>query len=281
MGNLRTAGAVCLGLIVILLANPGMAEDRVRIGTSEFVYSDLAQQIGGSAVAVDLLDRQKIAAEGGTTAIAKYDLILCDGTAADTWLRDAARQASPHPLVLEATDMQSDSAPWYNLQTMSGLAQNLAKELTRHEPVRSAETSLNLARYLKGFEPIDARIAEIAKDYEGSEVFVTDDLFLGILARMHFKIEDGRYVKALQRTTKSTPASVDAVKEAISMRDASILLYDRDSKNSATHALVAAANDINLPVVGLREKLPTALHYQQWMLRQLNAVHGALNEAAP
>jgi hypothetical protein len=36
-----------------------------------------------------------------------------------------------------------------------------------------------------------------------------------------------------------------------------------------------------MPVVGLRENLPSGLHYQQWMLRQLNAVHGALNEAAP
>jgi hypothetical protein len=62
---------------------------------------------------------------------------------------------------------------------------------------------------------------------------------------------------------------------------AMILLYNRDTKTALSDELVAIANDAGIPVVGLGEKLPTGLNHQQWTLRQLNAIHGALNEASP
>ena len=286
MWNVRIASAACLVLLASLLTTTSMAADRMRIGVTEFVYSDLAQQIGGPAITIDLVQRRTAAAQGGTASITAYDLILCDGAAEDAWLRDAVQHASPQPVVLEiphqpSADEGAAAFPWYDLKAMSGLAQDFAKQISSRNPAQAQEIATNLVRYLRAFQPVDSRIAEIAKDYEGSEVFVTDDLFRGILKQMRFKVQDEAYVKSLQSGAAPSAKSLAALKQAITLREASILLYDRDATNPATKALVAAANDAGVPVVGLRERLPTALHYQQWMLRQLNAVHGALNEAAP
>jgi zinc/manganese transport system substrate-binding protein len=78
-----------------------------------------------------------------------------------------------------------------------------------------------------------------------------------------------------------SPKLVAELKDAIMGHKAMILLYNRDAATPATDELVAIANDAGIPVVGLGEKLPSGLSHQQWMLRQLNAIHGALNEASP
>jgi zinc/manganese transport system substrate-binding protein len=129
--------------------------------------------------------------------------------------------------------------------------------------------------------PIDRKIEEIARTYAGTDIFLTDIRFLGLVERLRFKVQDGAYLKALQSGGVPSPKLVAELKDAIMGHKATILLYNKDAATPITDELVAIANDAGIPVVGLGEKLPSGLNHQQWMLRQLNAIHGALNEASP
>jgi zinc/manganese transport system substrate-binding protein len=130
-------------------------------------------------------------------------------------------------------------------------------------------------------DPINRKIEEIATTYAGADVFLTDARFLGLVERLRFKVQDGAYIKALQSGGAPSAKSIAELKDAIMGHKAMILLYNRDTKTALSDEVVALANDAGIPVVGLGEKLPSGLHYQQWMLRQLNAIRGALNEASP
>jgi zinc/manganese transport system substrate-binding protein len=281
LAGAATRWLVGFGLLPFLLPAAAMAAGPVRIGTSEFVYSDLAQQIGESAVSVTLLDRRTVAARGNS--LAGSDLILSGGTAADAWLRDAARNASPRPVVLEvarhtANKPNAAELPIYDPTAVAAAAQYLAGELSRRAPAAAPAIAANLARYAEAFRPIDRKMAEIAKSYEGTQVFLTDASFLGLVRRLHFGVQDEAYLKS---GGAPSAKSVAELKDAIGGRKASILIYDRDAAPGINNDLVEIANDSGIPVVGLGEKLPSGLHYQQWMLRQLNVIHGALNEASP
>jgi zinc/manganese transport system substrate-binding protein len=129
--------------------------------------------------------------------------------------------------------------------------------------------------------PIDRKIEEIARTYAGTDIFLTDVRFLGLVERLRFKVQDGAYIKALQSGSVPPAKLVAELKDAIMGHKAMILLYNRDTKTALSDELIAIANDAGIPVVGLGEKLPTGLNHQQWTLRQLNAIHGALNEASP
>jgi zinc/manganese transport system substrate-binding protein len=129
--------------------------------------------------------------------------------------------------------------------------------------------------------PIDRKIEQIARTYAGTDIFLTDIRFLGLVERLRFKVQDGAYIKALQSGVAPSPKLIAELKDAIMGHKAMILLYNRDAATPITDELVAIANDAGIPVVGLGEKLPSGLNHQQWMLRQLNAIHGALNEASP
>jgi zinc/manganese transport system substrate-binding protein len=129
--------------------------------------------------------------------------------------------------------------------------------------------------------PVNRKIEEIARTYAGTDVLLTDIRFLGLVERLRFKVQDGAYIKALQGGGVPSAKLVAELKDAIMGHKAMILLYNRDATTALSEQLVAIANDAGIPVVGLGEKLPSGLNSQQWMLRQLNAIHGALNEASP
>ena len=142
-------------LPILLFATAGMAADRIRVGVSEFTYSDLVQQIGDASVTITLIDRKNATAQRSAVAAAQYDLILCGGKPADAWLCDAARHASRQPVVIEASLYASNQRitvglPCYDLRTMSNLAQDVAKELSRRAPAEIDADRVQPRRVLGG-----------------------------------------------------------------------------------------------------------------------------------
>ena len=161
---------------------------------------------------------------------------------------------------------------------VAAAARDLASELSRRAPAEAPAIAANLARYAEAFRAIDRKMAEIARTYQGTQVFLTDASFLGLVRRLHFGVQDEAYLKS---GAAPSAKSVAELKDAIGRRMASILIYNRDAATGITNDLVEIANDSGIPVVGLSDKLPSGLHYPQWMLRQLNVIHGALNEPSP
>ena len=284
MRTAETMRTVGLGLVALLIATGTGGAEPVRIGVSDAVYADLAHQIGGPVVAISLLDRQAVVASGAPSALTGQDIVLCGGI--DTRLCDAVRRASPAPVVIEAGQPATDSRPepgWpcYDMRAMAALARDVAGELSRRVPAQAPRIAANLALVMDGFRRIDRKIDEIARTYAASDVIITAPFADLIAERLRFKIQDPTYIAGLRRGVPPSAASVAALRDAVERRKASILVYDRDALTPAINSLVALANDSGIPVVGLGETLPRGLHYQQWMLRQLNAIHGALNEASP
>jgi ABC-type Zn uptake system ZnuABC Zn-binding protein ZnuA len=274
-----------LVIVALLLTAGGATADPVRIGVSDGIYADLARQLGETGVAVTSTKPGKTTGSS-TRAFPTSDIVVCSGTKADAWLCDSARQAAPPPVVLEAValtaNQQAEPAfPGYDTKTMLALARQLAAELSRRLPAEAPRIAASLTRIETGVRNIDRKIEEIAHGYERADVIVADQLSRNFADQLHFKVQNEASLRGLRHGAAPSAAAVAAWNDAVQRRKASILLYDQDAATPAVKELVAAANDTGMPVVGLRENLPSGLHYQQWMLRQLNAVHGALNEAAP
>ncbi len=275
-----TKGAYVI-LAALLLSTRGAAAEPIRIGVSDFVYADLAHQIGDPAIAVTLLKPEKATANG-VTAFAQIEVVVCSGTKADALLCDTAKQISPPPIVIEGLHYATNRRQgleflWYDFKGMLALTQKLAAEMSRRMPAE-ARIAANLTRTQQAFQAIDLKMEEIAKVYRNADVIITDGLFRGLVERLRLKVQDDDYVSSQQRGVAPSAKSIATLKNALQRREASILLYDQDASTPAIRDLAASARDNGTPVVGLRETLPRGLHYQQWMLRQLNAIYGALDE---
>jgi zinc/manganese transport system substrate-binding protein len=272
-------------IVTLLLTANGAVAAPVRITVSDAVFADLAHQIGDPGVAVTLLKAEK--PEGsGARAFPPSDVVMCGGTKSGAWLCEQARRSAPPPVVIEAVartagGQEEPALPWYDTKRVSALCGQLAAELSRRLPTQAPRIATNLMRTQTAFRDIDRKREEIAHLYQGTDVIVTDQLSRGFVDQFGFRIEDGNYLKALARNGTPTAASVATLNDAIQRRKASILVYDQNATTPAIKDLIAAANDTGMPAVGLRETIPRGLHYQQWLVRQINAVHGALNQAAP
>lgn len=278
MLNARPFRIACVILAAWLSASHPAVAALVRIGVSDHVYEDLAQQIGGRAVTVSLFQHP-------LSTLPALDIVICGCSGSDAWLADAAHRGTQAAVIKASTQSAVHRAdmefPWYDVQGMANLTQTLAAELTRRAPAEAQSIASNTAHAMAGFSAIDRRVEQVAKDYANSDVLLADSLFRTMIDRLRFKIRDEDYLGKLEPGAQPSPKSIASLRDAIQRRSGSIFLYDKDAAGPALQGMVSLASDGGIPVVALHEHPPNGLHYQQWMLRQVNAVHGALNEASP
>lgn len=274
--RLREMGAT---LAALLFATNVAAADVVRIGVSNLVYEDLARQIGGGQAVTVLLFQRPI------FPLPKLDIVICGCSGSDAWLANAA-QHEKEAFVIKASNQSAAhradiESPWYDVRGMARLTETLAAELTRRAPAEAEQIASNTRRAMAGFSALDRRIDEVSKAYANADVLLADELSRGAIERLRFNIRDEDYLKSLKPGTSPSAKATASLEKAIQRWTGSIFLYDKDAANPTVKELVGLANDGGIPVVALHKQPPKGLHYQQWMLRQMNAVHGALNEASP
>jgi hypothetical protein len=272
--------ALTLSVTIWLLPFGAALAGQVRVVVSNSAYADIARQIGGAIVTVSIADGRR----DETSAIQPGSIILCGWAGADEALREAAHRPSLRAILIELPRHASDQSaavgmPWYATGSMFALAHVYADRLMRLKPDLALQFAGNLAGIRIGFDTIARRIKEIARDYANSEVVAADPLSRGVANKLGFKALGSASTNESGGTISAR--SFNDLKKAIEERDGSIFLYDDDLRSPEIKRLVSMASQNGVPAVGLQERLPAALRYQQWVLRQWNMVHGALNEAAP
>ena len=265
-----------------LFAITSASAEPVHVVVADRAYADLVETIAGSPISVAVVGSSIARGENAIT-FPPGSLVLCSGTRADAWLRDAASRAVAPVTVLDvyrpAEDHDSNIAfPWYDLPAIAVFSRTIANELAHREPAAASRVEANLNRLLGDFKAIKDRLDKVARDYAHSDVIVADDLSRDVARQLGFKA-----LGLANRGQRGAlpPTNLTSLQEAIQRHAGSIFLYDKDIPNPAIKRVIAAATDSGIPVVALQEKLPTGLHYQRWARRQWNTIHGALNEAAP
>ena len=255
------AARLCATLVLIGLGGWGAAA-RVRapiqVLASRAVYADIARQIAG--------DDARVRMRASLSAAAPC-LVVVAGEAEESRLDAAAFASRRSP---------GDPFYWFEPDAMMKLAQALAARLAQSDPAHAAAYSANLTRFDEALDHIQSQMRDLATLYRGSDVFVLNEAPRRLIQKLNFRIENPDSDGA-----PLAQSEANRLRTAIAERDASILAYDQDASSMEADSLVALAKDSDVPVVAFRQDLPKALSYQAWMTRLINAIRGALNEAAP
>ena len=256
------------------------ASPRLKIVATDAVWVDIAHQIGGNR-ALTVLAKER----SGAAIYSGASVLILNGAGYDSWARIALQHAQQSAKILEAADFsaaKNDHNPyvWYDIDAVRALARALAAELGSQDAAGRPFYERNLVTFDASMARLTAMITDIAHYYRGSEVFVTDNLYQRMLVSLRFKMRDDGLASG-PRSGPSFVRKTAAMTNDIAERKASILIYDSETLVPAIAQLVALAKESDVPAVGVRETRPAGLSYQEWMIRQINSVHGALNEAAP
>jgi zinc/manganese transport system substrate-binding protein len=276
-----------------LMAAPARAEP-IAIVAAENVYGDVAQQIGGSAVAVLSVlsnpdqDPHLFEARASIArAVAAAPIVIVNGAGYDLWMAKllAAAPRAGRTTIEVATlrHRKPGDNPhlWYDPATMPAVATALADALARLDPARRADYAANLDRFRAALRPLEARIAALRQAYAGAPVTATEPVAGYLAAALGLAMRNERFQLAVMNGTEPSAGDIARFEDDLRRRAVRVLIYNSQSGGPLTERMRALAAKSGVPVVGMSETMPAGLRYQEWMLAQLGALEHALSGSRP
>ena len=284
VGKFIRAGVVALAVgISSAHARP------IKVVAAETVYGDIAGQIGGANVAITSIltnpsqDPHAFEASAATArAIADAALVIYNGAAYDPWavkLLSASR--SPSRATIEVAALVGKKAGanphiWYEIATVSALATALAAKLMQLDPAHRSDYAERLAAFETSMGPLREKIAAMRTKYAGTPVTATEPLFDYMADSLGLAMRNGRFQLAVMNGTEPSAAAIAAFEKDLRTRVVKVLLYNTQTSQALAERMRAIATEARVPVVAITETKPEGLRYQEWMLRQLDALDRAL-----
>jgi zinc/manganese transport system substrate-binding protein len=281
-----------LAFLILLIATcpqTSHAADAITIVAAENFYGDVAQQIGGPAVAVKSIlsnpDQDPHLFEASPSvarAISAARIAVYNGIDYDPWMEKLlAAAANPDRTVIVVAELAGKKAGdnphiWYDPQTMLAYATALAKDLGVIDPAHQAGYQQNLATFTASLQPITAKIATLHTRLAGRPVTATEPVFGYMFAALGLDVRNQPFQLAVMNNTEPAAAAVAAFETDLKQHRVQLLVYNSQAADPIAKHMENLAKAAHVPVVGATETEPAGTHYQDWLLNELDAVDHAL-----
>lgn len=278
---------VLVSALVLALAScgGGSTSSALQVVASTNVYGDMVNQIGGQHVAVKSIlsnpDTDPHLFEPGTAnglAVSKASVVVQNGVGYDDFmnkLENAAPNAKRRVLVVaDVISHTSNPHLWYDLPQMPKVAAAIVNELTAADPKHAADYRAGARRFTASLGPVLAALHALPA---GAPIAYTEPVpgYLIEAARLENLAPDS-FALQIEEGNEPSAAAVSAMNALITQHKIKALLYNQQAVSPITSRLRSLAKREQIPVVPVTETLPAGLTYQQWQLRQINALNRAL-----
>jgi zinc/manganese transport system substrate-binding protein len=278
-----------IALLVALLTQPTFA-DPVKVVAAENFYGDIAQQIGGSNIAVTSVlsnpdqDPHLFEASPSTAkALADAKVVIVNGVDYDPWMDKLLKvnkiTGRKEILVAALAGKKAGDNPhlWYSPLTVKAVAKKLSEELGSIDPPHKADYEKGFVTFVESLKPVEAKIAEMHKKYSGAPVIATEPVFGYMAELLGLKVHNEKFALAVMNNTEPSASDVAAFENDLKSHKVKVMLYNAQASELALQRLVQMAKDEKIPVVGISETEPPNATYQEWMSSQLDALEKALS----
>jgi len=277
------------GLVVLALAISGARAEPIKIVAAERVYGGIAEQIGGTNVAVISIlihpnqDPHEFEANAATArAIADARLVIYNGAGYDPWaMKLLSASKSPSREVIEVAGLVHKKAGanphvWYETAAISALAETLAAKLKQLDPAHAFDYAGRLAAFESSMGPLRQRIATLRAKYAGTPVTATEPVFDYMADALGLTMRNGRFQLAVMNGTEPSAAAIAAFETDLRTHAAKVLLYNTQTGQALAEHMRTLASQAGVPVVAITETAPAGKSYQEWMASQLDGLDRAL-----
>ncbi|MEI9803580.1 MAG: zinc ABC transporter substrate-binding protein [Pseudolabrys sp.] len=265
------------------------AEGRLAVVAAENFYGDIAEQIGGDRVEVVSImnspDQDPHLFETHARRRAPdrrrarrhpqwRQLRPVDGQASG---RRTAARPHRHQCRRTCTRPGGDNPHlWYAPATMPAVAKAIAEAFAKADTDHASDYAIHLTATLASFERIGLRIAQIKSKHAGEAVTATEPVFGPMAEALGLTMRNQKFQLAMMNDTEPSARDVAAFENDLKGRKVKLLLYNSQVSEKLTERMRDIASNAKVPVVGVTETMPAKVSFQDWMLRQLDAVDRAL-----
>jgi len=262
----------------------------IKVAAAEDFYGDVAAQIAGAhAKVVSLMSDPNVdpheyeSSVNDAMAVANADLVIENGGGYDTWM-DKLLSASPSSsrIVVTGFDIAPTKLPenehiWYNVDDMEAIGKAIRNALSRLDPANTADFDGNFTTFVRSLGQVRKKMAEIKARYAGTPIALTETVFLYQALPMGLSVlTPFAFQKAIAEGNDPPADSAVTAEHQITAKMVRVLIYNAQTVDKITTRLKEDARAEGIPVVAVTETMPPNLHYQTWMLDQLDRLEQAL-----
>ncbi len=293
MVSLTQARAVRIGLLLIILLLSGHAVAApLRVVAAENIYGDIAAQIGGDAVSVTSVlnnpaqDPHEFEASASVArAVADADLVIYNGANYDPWMAKLLAASKNYRrkviVVSELNQLPIGDNPhlWYEWAIVLAVADAVAIDLANADASDADGYKLRTKTLHDAMTPIAEKAAAMRRKYDGTAITATEPVFDLMAWHIGLEIRNVAFARAVMNGTEPSARDVAAFEDDLKNHRVKALLYNTQSGGELSQRMKAIAEAEKIPVVGISETEPPGVHYQDWMLAQLDILDAALSGA--
>ena len=280
-----------LGIVLLLLSVFSVARAApLSVVAAESVYGDIAQQMGGDRVTVvSILSNPAQdphlfeAGASAARAVAGARFAIYNGAGYDPWMAKLLTVPGQGPrdaIVAEKFLKQpSDGNPhlWYDPDLIRAIADAMTTAFAAADPGGTDYEGRNTA-FDKSMQVLIDRVAALRAKYAGVPVTATEPVFDYLAREIGLDMRNRAFQRAVMNDTEPSASDVAAFEDDLKARKVKALLYNTQTTGTMPLRMRRIAEQAGVPVVGISETEPAGMHYQDWMLAQLDALDKALSK---
>ena len=266
----------------------------ITVVASTNVWGDLAAGVGGDKVAVTSIisdpsqDPHEYQASGqNQLALSKAKVVIENGGGYDDFIDTMLAAANnPSAVVLNAVTISGKAAAggaelnehvWYDLPTVLKVIDQLQATFSSIDAPNAGVFAANATKLKDSINALVTKQGELKSQLNGTPFAITEPVPLYLLEAMGLQNKTPeQFSEAVEEDSDVPPAVLRQTLALFSDRTVKLLAANEQTTGPATEAVVTAARDKGIPVVGFTETLPEGKDYVSWMTANLEAVQSAL-----
>jgi zinc/manganese transport system substrate-binding protein len=291
---IAVALVVVIGLGVVLTKDDKQTSQGavIQVVAGENFWGSLASQIGGKYVHVtsivsdpnaDPHEYETNASDARAFATANY--VILNGAGYDSWgnkLVSADNNSSQKVLTVATLLGKKDGDNphfWYNPTYVNEVVAQIKSNLTQIDPSEASYFNQQYKTLQTSLAVYQDRIAEIKKQFAGTKVAATEDIFQYLATATGLDlISPEPFIEAVAEGNDPPTSSVVTFQQQLENDHPSALVYNEQTVTPLTNSMKQLAADNNIPIVGVTETIqPPDVPFQDWMNAELINLQNALN----
>lgn len=271
--------SLCLLTICTLLILGGCtnqskksSSDKLNVVSTLDFYGETAKAVlGKNGTVTSLIDNPNIDPHDfeATTKTAKQtanaDVIIRNGAGYDDWIKKLSDKKSISAArLMNVKDGQNEHL-WYNPETMSRLADELAMVFSKKMPSRRAEFKQNAAAYKKKVARLNSELEKIRAERIEKPVAVSEPVFDYSLEKMGYKVANAHFAKAVEEESDPSYTDIKNLQNKIKRKEIAFFVYNVQSDGTTVKNIVNLCKKHDIPVVKVTETLPEGKNYFNWL----------------
>jgi zinc/manganese transport system substrate-binding protein len=269
----------------------------ITIVASTSVYGDIAAAIGADTVSVTSIiddpnkDPHDYQADGqNALSVSKAAIVVENGGGYDDFMSTLITGTkNSGAVVLNASslsgyDLQPSTGSfnehlWYDFGTVTKVVDRLASALSDLAPEHAALYRANALSYTDSLASLSAVESDLRNSFAGTGAAITEPVAEYVLNAAG--LVDKTPLKFSEAVENGSDVAPDVLASTIALfasHQVAVLVYNSQTSDPQTEAVLAAAKTAGVPVVPVTESLPDGTSYLTWMTSNLAALKTALSQ---